>query len=91
MQKKKKKKKTTTTKTKTTTKKASVLEKLLDTTAYTGTSRARFDDEGKGQGMRGRDSPGKGQGNAGGHWIESGVAIQKLSDELLRSTLREGN
>ena len=43
-----------------------VLDRMTDTSKYTGTHKHRFDDGGKGKGLEGRDSPAKGRGMAAG-------------------------
>ena len=43
-----------------------IVEKLTDTSKYTGTHKERFDELGRGRGLAGRDSPAKGQGMTAG-------------------------
>ena len=43
---------------------STILKKLTDTTQYTGAHRHRFDSEGRGRGLAGRDSVPKGHGHA---------------------------
>jgi len=45
------------------TKQPSIFDKLTDTSKYTGTHKQRFDDDGKGRGLEGRDSVAKGSGH----------------------------
>ena len=39
-----------------------VVARMTDASKYTGSHKLRFDEEGKGKGMAGRDSPAKGKG-----------------------------
>ena len=39
-----------------------VVDRMTDTSKYTGTHKLRFDEEGKGRGLEGRDSTPKGKG-----------------------------
>ena len=43
-----------------------VVDRLTDTSKYTGSHKERFDESGKGRGLEGRDSIAKGQGMAAG-------------------------
>ena len=43
------------------------IDRLTDTSKYTGTHKLRFDESGKGRGLAGRDSSVKGSGMAAGH------------------------
>ncbi len=47
-------------------KNSSVVDRLTDTSKYTGSHKERFDDSGKGKGLDGRDSNAKGAGMAAG-------------------------
>ena len=42
------------------------IDRLTDTSKYTGTHKQRFDETGKGRGLAGRDSVAKGQGMSAG-------------------------
>jgi len=42
------------------------VDRLTDTSLYTGTHKERFDEHGKGRGGEGRDSTSKGKGTVGG-------------------------
>ena len=42
------------------------VDRLTDTSKYTGSHKERFDESGKGRGLEGRDSPAKGGGMAAG-------------------------
>ena len=48
-----------------------MVDRLTDSSKYTGAHKHRFDDSGKGKGMAGRDLPAKGSGmspgSVGGH------------------------
>lgn len=45
---------------------SSIFERLTDTSAYTGTHKHRFDSQGRGRGISGRDAVAKGRGSARG-------------------------
>ena len=44
-----------------------VVDRLTDTSKYTGSHKERFDESGKGKGLEGRDSAAKGDGMAAGY------------------------
>lgn len=62
------------------TEKLAVFDRLTNTAGYTGASKQRFDAEGNGKGLAGRDSPSK-TGNAGAY---RGGDVKDLS-QILRS------
>ncbi len=47
-------------------KNSSVIDRLTDTSKYTGSHKERFDESGKGKGLEGRDFVAKGSGMAAG-------------------------
>ena len=42
------------------------MDRLTDTSKYTGSHKERFDDSGRGKGLQGRDNPAKGPGMSPG-------------------------
>lgn len=63
--------------------KSSIVDRLTDTKLYTGAHKQRFDEDGRGRGLEGRDSVSKG---AGGHGVYHGGAVSDLS-QITRSNL----
>ncbi|KAL2918498.1 hypothetical protein HK105_201899 [Polyrhizophydium stewartii] len=59
----------------------SVFDRLTDTKAYTGTHKERFNDDGSGRGLAGRDAVAKGSGTVG---VYRGGDVKSLS-QILRS------
>lgn len=45
---------------------SSLVDRMTDTSKYTGTHKQRFDESGKGRGLEGRDSVAKGEGMVAG-------------------------
>ena len=43
-----------------------ILDRLTDSSKYTGSHKHRFDESGRGQGLQGRDTPAKGAGMSPG-------------------------
>lgn len=57
-----------------------LVDRMTDTSKYTGTHKLRFDEEGKGRGLEGRDSVAKGKGMVAGSASALPAYVQGYED-----------
>ncbi len=58
-----------------------VVDRLTDTTKYTGSHKERFDGTGKGKGLEGRDSSAKGRGMVAGSVADQAAYVSGYKAE----------